>query len=438
MPKERELLESAKRLFPGGVLGRHLFPASPGHVIAHGEGVNLFDHSGSQYIDYTCGGGALLLGYGHPAVSRAIKEQVKKGENFISILNEPAVNLAKKIERVIPSAEKIRFVTSGSDGTNLSLRLARAYTGKQKILKFEGAYHGGHDYAMWSYSPTTEAAFPQPVADSAGLPNSVGADVLIGPYNDTEVTAEIIRKNKDQLAAVIVEPCQRQIEPTKEFLSIVKKVCARSNIVFILDETVTGFRLAIGGAQEKFRVDADIVVLGKTLGGGLPLAAIVGRADIMDLCDPLRARDGSASESVFISSTLGGNPVVCAAGDAFLGHVIEHVSYQQFHDKCEMLKDGLRSLIHKKSIPAQVLGVGPMWQMVFSESEIKSYRDLLRSDKRTAMTVDQELVKQGIFVRPGGPHYFSMAHSDSDVNKTLEAADRALSGIQVSKSKRAH
>ena len=158
------MLESAKRLFPGGVLGRHLFPASPGHVIAHGEGVNLFDYSGNQYIDYTCGGGALLLGYGHPTVSRAIKEQVKKGENFISILNEPAVNLAKKIERVIPSAEKIRFVTSGSDGTNLSLRLARAYTGKQKILKFEGAYHGGHDYAMWSYLEERDQIGGKPIS----------------------------------------------------------------------------------------------------------------------------------------------------------------------------------------------------------------------------------------------------------------------------------
>ena len=421
---ETGLLAKAAAYFPGGVLGRHLNPFDPSHVLSHGRAGHVFDFAGNEYIDYTCGGGALLLGYDHLGVVKAVGRQIARSSNFISVLNEPAVEYAAEICEVVPCAELLRFVGSGAEATFFALRLARPHTGRDKVLKFEGAYHGAHDYAMWSYSPAVLPDFPEPVPDTAGMPRSIKADMLVAPYNDLERTKKIAHDQASDIAAIIVEPAQRQVPPAEGFLQGIKDLCLVLGAVFILDETVTGFRLALGGAQRKYDVLPDLAVYGKTLGGGLPLAALVGSREVMGLCDPLRWRD--TDDGVFVSSTLGGNPVACAAGRAFLKALREGDRYPSFHALCEVLKDGLRDSIARRGIEAQVMGEGPMWQMVFSTDEIVDYRTSLSAGRERAMGFDKGLLEAGVYLRPGGPHYFSMAHSEDDVAATVEIADGVL------------
>ena len=362
---EREigLLAKAATCLPGGVLGRHLNPLDPPHVLSHGRAGHVFDFAGNEYIDYTCGGGALLLGYDHAGVADAVNQQMTRASQFVSVLNEPAVEYAAEICEIVPCAELVRFVGSGAEATFFALRLARAYTGRDKVLKFEGAYHGSHDYAMWSYSPAVQPDFPEPVPDTAGMPRSIKADMLVAPYNDLDRTTKIARDYASDLAAIIVEPAQRQVPPAAGFLEGIKDLCRDLGAIFILDETVTGFRLALAGAQQKYGVLPDLAVYGKTLGGGLPLAAVVGSRNVMGLCNPLRWR--GADNGVFVSSTLGGNPVACAAGHAFLQALQEPGRYPSFHARCDALKDGLREAVRRRGIEAQVIGEGPMWQVVF-------------------------------------------------------------------------
>lgn len=426
--QEQSLLEKADRVFPGGVLGRHWIDDEHAVVFSHGRGAHLYDLSGREYIDYTCGGGALLLGYDHPEIAEAIRHQLTQASQFISILNVPAIEYASELLEVIPCGEQIRFANSGSEGTFYALRLARAFTGRDKILKFEGAYHGHHDYAMWSYSPKRPANFPEPVPDTAGMPKAIAQNVLIAPYNDVETMTRIVRQHSGDLAAIIVEPVQRLLSPLPGFLEGLRKLSRELGIVLIFDETVTGFRLACGGAQERYGVLPDLAVYSKTLGGGLPLAAIAGRRDIMRLCDPRRR--GTDPQAVYQSGTLNGNPVTTAAGRAFLRAVRRPGVYAPFLARAESLKAGLREIIGRRGLKAQVVGEGPLWHLVFTDQRTWDYRTSLAGDRKRLMAFHHGLLEEGIFVRPGGGHYFSMMHTDTDVAATLVAAERVLDRIE--------
>lgn len=424
---ESELLAMAARVFPGGVIARHRLPDERALVFSHGRGAHLWDMSGRAFIDYTCGGGALILGYDAPEIRLAAAVQMDKALAFISITAEEPIRYASDLLETVPVGGQLRFCNSGAEGTFFALRLARAFTGRDKILKFEGAYHGSHDYALWSYGSDLQPPYPEPAQETAGIPRSIADLVLVGPYNDSETFAAIARRHADEIACIIVEPAMRLIAPEPGFLQSIRALCTELGIVMVMDETVTGFRHALGGAQERYGVTPDLAVYGKSLGGGLPLAAVAGRADIMRLADTrLRGKDPQA---VFFSGTTYGNPVACAAGRAMLRTLRQPGIYPPFHARCDRLKQGLAEVCRRLAVPGQVIGEGPMWHLIFAEQEITDFRSSLHEDRERLLAYHHGLLDAGIFVRPGGGHYFSLAHTDADVDRTVEASEAILKRI---------
>ncbi len=269
---QTSLAETARRVLPGGTFGGVNFET----VIAGGKGGRLTDVSGRSYIDFLLGSGPMLLGHAHPEVVAAVAEQVAKGTTFYAN-NEAGIRLAAEIVDAVPCAEQVRFTSTGSEATFFAMRIARAYRGRDKILKFEGGYHGASDYAMMSTSPQRPGNFPQATPDSAGIPQVLKGEMLIAPFNDLATTAALIEEHKDELAGVIVEPFQRILSPKPGFLQGLREVTRKHDIPLIFDEIVTGFRFAYGGAQEYYGVAPDLCSLGKIVGGGFPLAAVAGR-----------------------------------------------------------------------------------------------------------------------------------------------------------------
>src|SRR5262249_20467584 len=278
-------------------------------VLARGEGATVWDTEGRALLDFTMGWGSILLGHAHPAVTEAARRQASLGANF-AYVSAPALELAEALVRAVPCAERVRFCASGTEATAYAVRLARAATGRPKILKFEGAYHGANEVGTVSLFPRRLLAFPQGEPTSAGLGAAAVADGRVAPYTDREATAAIMEATRDALAGVIVEPLHRCTPPRPGFLAGLRERTRRLGVPLIFDETVTGFRLAYGGAQEYYGVAPDLAALGKALGGGYPLGAVVGRADLLDL-----VREDRLGEPgyVWFASSVGGNPVSSAA-----------------------------------------------------------------------------------------------------------------------------
>ena len=417
---QRDLIAAAERIFPGGVLSRHKLDAAHQLVFVSGRGAHVTDAAGREFIDFTCAGGTLLLGYDDPGVLAALDAQARRGIHFLSLLNDTAIGYGAELVEVLPVGGQIRFCCSGAEATFNAIRLARAYTGRNKILKFEGAYHGHHDYGMWSYNRFTGDAF-SPVPNSAGMAAGIAADMLIAPFNDAAAAAEVFRREKSEIAAIIAEPVQRMTAPRPGYLQRLRELASENGAVLIFDETVTGFRLALGGAQERFGVLPDLAVYGKSLGGGLPLAAVVGDPEILALASVEAWQ--SDPRGVFFSGTLFGNPMACAAGRALLHALRSPDAYPPFLARAEALKAGLARILDNHGVDAHIVGEGPMWRLHFGDpGRIHDVR--ATSDKERQRAFDLGLLDSGIFVRPGGGHYFSMAHTDEDVETTLRTADR--------------
>ncbi|MGH7268096.1 MAG: aspartate aminotransferase family protein, partial [Candidatus Rokuibacteriota bacterium] len=277
----RELLATAARYLPGACLGQTALPPELAFVVDHGEGARLVDVRGRVYLDYVLGSGPLLLGHAPPAVVTAVQAQAAKGSTF-HWLSEPAIRLAEEVCRAVPCAEQVRFVSTGTEATMFAGRMARAFTRREKILKFEGGWHGLHDYAMvGNWRIPSERPYPSPPPDVGGIPRGALESVLVAPFNDLETTAAVAARHADDLAAIIVEPLQRAIRPRPGFLAGLRELAHRHGALLIFDEVVTGFRLAYGGAQERYGVVPDLAVYGKALTAGFALAAIAGRADVM-------------------------------------------------------------------------------------------------------------------------------------------------------------
>src|SRR5579864_3341963 len=304
-PAELELMEEAKRVLPAGSFGN----VPNDIVVREGKGGRVWDESGNEYVDFLLGSGPMLVGHAHPEVMAAVQEQVAHGTTFFAN-NRKGIELAEEIVDAVPCAEKVRFVSTGSEADLYAMRAVRANRKRDKILKFEGGYHGMSDYSLMSLAPRRSANFPAAVPDSAGIPRSLRDEMLIAPFNNIDAVAGIVREHKDEIAAVILEPFQRIIPPAPGFLQALRKLTADNGVPLIFDEVVTGFRLAYGGAQEYYGVTPDICTLGKVIGGGFPLAAIAGREGIMSHFD--RAVVGDEGFLVQIG-TLSGNPVASAA-----------------------------------------------------------------------------------------------------------------------------
>lgn len=424
---QSELLQRAEDVLLGACLGAMTLPEDIRMVMARGERSKIYDTNGNEYIDYVLGSGPLILGHNHPAVVGAVQKQLTKGSTFYA-LNEPAIRLAEVLTEAVPCGEAVRFQTTGSEAVISAVRLARTYTGREKILKFEGSFHGGSDLAQFSSPPRNPSPFPEFFPDCDGIPSSMQRDILVTPFNDVEQATEVIERYRKKLAAVLVEPLQRALKPEPGFLESLRKTTRAHAIPLIFDEVVTGFRLAWGGAQERYGVVPDLACYGKILGGGFPLSAIVGKRDILELADPKRK---GKDTYCFLGGTLTGNPIACAAGLETLDILKTPGVYERLHALGNRLREGIRQIGIALSVPLQVLGDGPVLQTFFVDpsTPLKNHRDLLRAHKERAVGFGHELIRRGVYCTPGGKMYLSIAHTDDDIDRTLEAIREALRAV---------
>jgi glutamate-1-semialdehyde 2,1-aminomutase len=421
---ERELVENARRVLPAGGFGNVTHEV----IIAEGKAGHVWDVSGNEYIDYLLGSGPMIVGHAHPEVTAVVQEVAGKGTTFFA--NNPyGIRLAAEIVDAVACVEKVRFVSTGSEADAYAMRLARAHTKRDKILKFEGGYHGMSDYGLMSLAPKRAGNFPQPIPDSAGIPKSLRDEMLVAPYNDLETVASLIREHKGELAGIIVEPFQRLISPKPGFLEGLRKLTQENGMVLIFDEVVTGFRFAYGGAQAYYGVTPDICTMGKAIGGGFPLAAIGGRADIMAHFD----KSAVAEDSFMVQiGTLSGNPIAAAAGLKTLEILKRPGAYDRIFKTGHALMEGYAEILKRNRITARVVGDAPMFDVIFTDREVKDYRSAM-GDEAKMKRLNLLLRQRGI-LKGESKYYISLAHTDEDVAFTLDAFAAAIAELQSAKA----
>jgi len=416
----------ALALFPAGSNGEFGLPPELVPVLERGAGCRVWDTEGREFLDMTMAWGAALVGHAHPKVIEAAARQAADGANFAAI-NRRAVELAERIHALSPCAERIRFVASGTEATMLCLRVAQAATGRPKVLRFEGAYHGQHPVGvagMISGRPRN-----LPACDPSGAGAAwVERDVLVAPFNDLVATEKIVSEHADDLAAVIVEPLHRCISPLPGFLAGLRELTRRRGIVLVFDEVVTGFRLALGGAQEYYGVVPDLVAYGKALGGGFPIGAFAGRAELMEVVSEPRL---PGPRYVWSASTGGGNPVSCAAALATLDVFAEPGVYPRLHAMGERLRQLMRDALASAGEVAQVLGDGPLAQVAFSAQPVIDQATWLASDRARGHKLMLELVRGGVFLNPMGTKlYLSLAHDETALGEFAARFAGALAALR--------
>jgi glutamate-1-semialdehyde 2,1-aminomutase len=421
---EHDLVDLAQRVLPAGGFGNMAQEV----IIASGRGGRVWDVSGNEYVDYLLGSGPMLVGHAHPEVVAVVEEQVRKGTTFFTN-NEHGIRLAAEIVDAVPCADQVRFVSSGSEADLYALRLARAFKRRDKILKFEGGYHGMSDYGLMSLAPKRVGNFPRPIPDSAGIPKSVQDEVLVAPFNDLATVESILREHGDEIAAIIVEPFQRLLAPQPGFLAGLRRLTEEYGILLIFDEVVTGFRFAYGGAQKYYGVVPDICTLGKTIGGGFPLAAIAGRADIMAHFDKAAV---AADDFLMQVGTLSGNPVAAAAGLKTLEILKRPGAYETIFATGRALMEGFDKILQAAGVKARVVGDAPMFDLVFSERPVNDYRSAI-GDQDAMKRLNGLLRERGI-LKGDSKYYVSLAHTAEDVRFTLDAFASATAAFVRAKA----
>ncbi|NQU57593.1 MAG: aspartate aminotransferase family protein [Rhodospirillales bacterium] len=412
--------------FTGGISnGEYGLEADDIVVMERGQGCRLWDTAGREYLDFSMAWGSCLVGHARPEIVEAVRRQAPLGSNF-AFLNSQVLELAEEIRSISPAAEKLRFCASGTEATMYCQRVARGYTGRTKILKFEGAYHGANETGVTSLFPNKMLDFPTPEQTSAGTPH-IGELLLVAPYNDLDTTRQIIEQHKGEIAALIMEPLQRCTPPRAGFLEGVRALCTGNDILLIFDEVVTGFRLAYGGAQEYYGVIPDLIAYGKAMGGGYPIGAFGGKAEIMEMVNEQRI---GGADYVWMASTLGGNPISCAAALAALGVYREGGTYQRLHQMGASLRDGMAEILRQRGISGQIIGDGPLAQVVFTSEPVFDYRSTYKGDKKLGRATMLALFRKGVFLNPMGTKlYLSLAHDEADINEFLARFDEALGEV---------
>lgn len=385
-------------------------------MIERGAGPRVWDTEGREFLDFTMAWGAALVGHAHPKVVEAAMTAARDGANFAAV-NRRSVELAARISAISPCAERIRFVASGTEATMLCLRVANAATGRPRVLRFEGAYHGQHPVGIAGMIHGRPTQLPQ--CDPAGAGAAwVERDVLVAPYNDLAATSQIISDHASELAAVIIEPFHRCLSPKPGFLEGLREVTRRHGVVLVFDEVVTGFRLAPGGAQQYYGVIPDLVAYGKALGGGFPLGAYAGRAELMEVVNEHRLPGPNYAWS---ASTTGGNPVSCAAALATLDILNEPGVYDRLHASGRRFRERLGAALSSQGVAGQVLGDGPLGQVAFSAQPVVDQKTWLASDRAFGRRVMLELLRRGVFLNPMGTKlYLSITHDDSVIDHFAE------------------
>ena len=417
-----DLVEQAKRVLPGGSFGN--MPAEV--ILKEGKGGRIWDEAGKEYVDFLLGSGPMFVGHAHPDVTAAVQAQVPFGTTFFGN-NRHGIALAEAIVDAVPCADQVRFVCSGTEADLYAMRAARAFRKRDKILKFEGGYHGMSDYALVSLAPKNPGNFPRGSIDSAGIPKSVVDEMVVAAFNDIDMVRSLIEEQKDELAGVIVEPFQRLIPPKPGFLQALREVTAEHGIPLIFDEVVTGFRFAYGGAQEYYGVTPDLCTLGKIVGGGFALAAIAGRADIMAHFDRLTMND---EDFLFQVGTLSGNPVASVAGLATLDILKRPGAYEQVFATGRTLMAALSDLLQRSGFKAQVIGEPPLFDVLFTDQPVKDYRDTLKADTAIQKRFNQLLRARGL-MKGESKYYVSLAHTQADIDHTIGAWTDALKELKA-------
>lgn len=424
---QQELLDKAEQYFVGGGNGEFRLPPEVNFVVSHAAGSKLYDVSGKEYIDFLLGSGPMILGHCHPAIVDAVQQQITKGTTFM-VLNEPAIHLAERVVEAAPCGEKIRLVITGSEAALFAIRAARAFTGRDKFLRFEGGWHGVSDTTLHGSRTLTPGDYPETSPDGGGIPRAWSADVLAVPFNDVERARTVIEQHHEELAAIVVEPLQRCILPRLGFFEALRKLATRYGIILIFDEIVTGFRLAWGGAQERYGVTPDIATFGKTISGGYPMAALCGRADVMDVMDGWRPADDP--KRVIASGTFNANPIGAVAGMATLDVLEQPGTYERLFEMGDRITREIVSMGKEFSIPLLVGGEGPVLQILFTtDTEIIDYMSMFRADKQKAYVYGVEMIKRGCFVTPYEKIYLSLVHTDEDIDRLLEASREVLRDV---------
>lgn len=410
----------AQAVLPGGGFGNF----DPSIFIRDGKGSRVRDENGTEYVDLLIGSGPMLLGHGHPEVLEAVAEQLPRGMTFFAN-NAAGVELAEEIVRAVPCAQQVRYVSSGGEADMYAMRLARAFTGRDKIVKFEGGYHGMCAEAQMSLAPTRMVNFPQAVPDSAGIPESVRAEMLIAPFNDADFLRSLLAEHGQDVAGIIVEPLQRIIPPAPGFLQALRDEADKYGIVLIFDEVVTGFRFAYGGAQEHYGVQPDICTLGKVIGGGFPLAAIAGRADIMAHFD--KAAVGSDNWLMQLG-TLSGNPVAAVAGLKTMEILRRDGQYDRLRANGARLRQMGSAALAAHGVAHRAVGDDTLFEFVFTPGDILNYRDGVASDTARAARFNAVLMAQGLFKSPGKT-YPSLALTEADFELAEAAYTAAAAAV---------
>jgi glutamate-1-semialdehyde 2,1-aminomutase len=426
--QEREWLARARNALPGGLIGRAGLPPDINFVPTRGQGALLYDLSGRAYVDYLAGAGALILGHSPPSVVTAIETQARQGTIFFGLPSPPVIALAEEIIAASPCAEKVVFTTTGSEATMYAMRFARAYTKKDLILKFEGSYHGNHDFVQVSTNSRLQANAARGSLDSLGVPKPVEELMLVAPFNDRDAVRAIVAEHRGRLAAVIVDCMPRGgVFPEAGFIAALRAIADEFGLLLIFDEVLTGFRLAYGGAQEYFGVKADIVSYGKIIGGGLPLGAVTGPAAVLDLADTTSKTNGN---HVLINGTMHGAPVAAAAGLATLRELKQPGVYAALNSWTSILRAEIADRIRHYGLAAIVDGHASYWHVAFTDRPHRNLADSLAADYKKIYMFDSELIRNGVYLLPGGRRLATVAHNDSEMETTLRAVDRACQAMR--------
>jgi glutamate-1-semialdehyde 2,1-aminomutase len=398
--------------------------------ISHGAGSRIVDVDDNEYIDYLLGLGPNLLGHRSSRVTESVTRQIRDVGTMFALPTALEVDLARAIVAAVPSVDMVRIVNTGTEGVLFSLRLARAFTGRRKIIRFEGQYHGFSDGIYWSDHPSLASAGPdrQPVPVSAGpgIPPEMGESLIIAQWNDLEMLEEIFASHPDDIAGVITEPIMCNtgcILPESGYLEGLREITSRYDAVLIFDEVITGFRVAPGGAQEALGVIPDLTVMAKGLGGGFPVAALGGKREIMELI---------ANGTVSLAGTYSGNGVAVSAAVETLNYLTNGAPFADLHRRSQRLRDGIASMMTERSIAGSVVGLGPLWQVWFSDVKIRNYRDAARYSRPDVFRIWwEEMFDRGVLFHPGRFEnlFVSFAHDEADIEATLERAEASLDAL---------
>lgn len=441
--RSAQMYEEATQRMPGGVTAniKHFDPYPL--FMEKASGAAIYDVDGNRYIDYNLCYGALILGHGHPQVMQAVQEQLSgMGTPVFGTPHTMELAMANELAALYPSIESIRYTNSGLEATMFAIRLAMGWTGRRKIAKFEGHYHGGYDQVLISVTPMERFGEELPVSnsDSLGVPDYYKENTVVLPFNNWDQTEIIIQQYKDELAGIILEPVQGGFIPAEmEFLKKLREITRLYGIPLIFDEVKTGFRMGLSGAQGRYGITPDLTALGKVLGGGFPVGAVGGCREIMELCSPARKGDilnigtrhqGSASQEVlFHSGTYNGHPTILAAGLATIHYLKEPGVYRQVEEMALRLRKGMEQILHQNGITGQTVGDGTIFNLVMSDEPVREIQDVLRSDLELRRKLDSHLLALGIYMKPGNRFSLSTAHTSNVIDETLEKFEGGVKRI---------